>query len=209
VLLSCGIAYGVVYVISNDLVAATIYDGYSRMDQAVSELSATSAPSQAFLRAMLPVYTALMVGFGVGVWQSAAGKRSVKVLGELLVAFGLTGVMWLPFPMSSRSEIVAGTTQANDVGHLVLSTVTVVLILATVGLGMAAVRRRWFRVYSWVTIVVVLAAGAGTGALSPRIAEGEPTPWLGFYERASFGAWLLWLAMLSLLLLREGDEAVR
>ena len=46
ILLICGIGYGVTYVVSNDLIAAAMFDGYSRLDQAISELSGTRAPSQ-------------------------------------------------------------------------------------------------------------------------------------------------------------------
>jgi hypothetical protein len=42
-LLACGIVYALLYVIVNDVIAATLYDGYSRRSQAVSELSATGA----------------------------------------------------------------------------------------------------------------------------------------------------------------------
>jgi hypothetical protein len=53
-LLACGIVYGVVYVISNDLIAASAHHGYSRRDRVVSELSAGSAPTRPSLIATLP-----------------------------------------------------------------------------------------------------------------------------------------------------------
>ena len=59
-LLACGVAYFILYVLANDAVAATIYDGYSRVDQAISELSAKGAASRAFLVAMTPVFALLM-----------------------------------------------------------------------------------------------------------------------------------------------------
>lgn len=45
-LLLCGVAYAVTYVVANDAIAATFYSGYSRTSQAVSELSATGAPTE-------------------------------------------------------------------------------------------------------------------------------------------------------------------
>jgi len=204
VLLACGVIYGGFYVVTNDLIAAHFYDGYSRLNQAVSELSATAAPTQSFLRAMLPLYAAFMIAFGVGVWRASPRSRGQRVLGALLAGFGLTSVMWLPFPMSSRSEMVAGTTPGNDVGHLVLSGVTVLLIVASVAVG-ARLRRGWFQVYSVLTILVVLGAGGATSALSPKIPQGESTPQLGLYERASIGAWLLWLAVLAVVLLQSAS----
>lgn len=37
---ACGVAYSALYAVVNDAVAVTLYGGYSRMSQAVSELSA-------------------------------------------------------------------------------------------------------------------------------------------------------------------------
>ena len=89
-LLGCGIAYPVTYVVANDVVAASRYPGYTRVDQAVSELSATGAPTRRFLVAMLPVFTAQTAAYGVGVWRAAEGRRALRGAGALLVAFGAT-----------------------------------------------------------------------------------------------------------------------
>jgi len=200
-LLACGIAYGVVYVLTNDVVAALSYVRHSRrgMDQAVRELSAISAPPRPFLMAMLPVYTALMVAFGVGVWQSAFGSHALRLTTGALVAFGVTGVLWLPFPMSPREEMVGSSTMsANDVGHLVLSGVTALLIVSMCVAG-AAHFRFWFRVYTAVTVTVVLLfSGVLTGVQSAKLRDGDPTPLLGFYERVGMGAWLTVLAVMLL-----------
>jgi hypothetical protein len=61
-LLACGVAYSLLYVVENDVIAATRYEGYSRMSQAISELSAKGAPTRRFLAAMLPLSGALMTG---------------------------------------------------------------------------------------------------------------------------------------------------
>ena len=102
----------------------------------------------------------------------------------------------------SRQEMTAGTTPTNDVGHLTLAALTVLLIVGTVGVGAAALGK-WFRIYSILTLTVVLACGGLTGRLSAGITGGEATPWLGLVERTSIGAWLVWLAVLAITLLRE------
>lgn len=48
ILLACGIAYAVLYVVVNDVVAAGLYEGYEPASQAISELSATGSPARAF-----------------------------------------------------------------------------------------------------------------------------------------------------------------
>lgn len=203
-LLGCGIAYGVVYILSNDAIAASFYRGYSRLDQTVSELSAVSAPTRPFIITMLFIYTALMIAFGIGVWQSADGSRALRITGALIVAFGITGILWLPFPISDREDMVgASTMSANDVGHLVLSGLTALLIIAmcvaaAVHFGVA------FRIYTVVTLLaVVVFSGALTAIQSAKLTEGDPTPLLGFYERTGMGAYLLWFAVLAVLLLKE------
>jgi len=89
VLLACGVLYPLVYAVANAVVAATRYEGYSRTSQAVSELSASGAPTRPFLTVMLPIFSVLMIAFGIGVWRSAHGKRALRVTGGLLVADGI------------------------------------------------------------------------------------------------------------------------
>lgn len=201
-LLACGIAYPVVYIAANDVVAASRVEGYSRMEQAISELSATGAPMRRFLVAMLPVFTALTVGFGLGVRYAAEGRRALRMTGGVLVASGVTGVAWLPFPMSSREEIARGASTAGDTGHVVLSGVTLAEVLALFGAGSTAFGTR-FRVFSLASATIVLASGALTSVEAARLSAGEPTPRLGLYERLMLGPWLLWMAVLAAILLRE------
>ena len=207
-LLACGVLYALLYVVSNDVVAATRYEGYSRLSQAISELSATSAPTKPFLTALLPIFTALLMAFGIGVWKSAQGSRRLRVTGALLFAHGATAPIWVLFPMTTREEMGA-TMPVNDLGHLLLSAAAIAFILAQMGFGGAALGKR-FRLYSLVSAATVVVFGALTGIASREMPTGEPTPWLGLVERISFGAWLLWISMLAGVLLwrsRRPEEA--
>ena len=201
-LLGCGIAYPVGYVFANDVIAASRYPGYSRRNQAISELSAVGAPTRGFITGTLPVFTALAAAYGAGVWASAAGRRSLRAAGAVLLASGATSVAWLPFPMSSRLDIASGKAASNDVGHLVLTGVTGAEIVALLGLGAAAFGPK-FRAYSLASAAVVLGSGALTSRQAANLSRGKPTPAMGLYERASIGAWLQWMAALAVILLRE------
>jgi hypothetical protein len=33
-----------------------------------------------------------------------------------------------------------------------------------------------------------------------KLPAGEPTPWMGLFERISVGPWLLWMAILAIML---------
>ena len=38
--------------------------------------------------------------------------------------------------------------------------------------------------------------------------RGEPTPWLGLFERIMLGAWLFWMSVLAVILLRNREQPV-
>lgn len=200
-LLACGVTYAVLYPIANDAVAATLYGGYSRVSQAVSELSAVGAPPRPFLMAVGPVFSLLQIGFGVGVWQSAHGRRPVRIAGALLVCHGLMSFLWMFAPMSQREVIAAGGATSADTLHLVLAAGTGLFVAAYV--AVFAVASGWvFRIYSVLTLVAALVFGR-LSAQVDRIEAGAPTPHMGLLERVGIGAWLLWLAVVSVVLLRQ------
>jgi hypothetical protein len=199
-LLACGIVYALLYVIVNDVIAATVYDGYSRMSQAVSELSATGAPTHALLTAVGPVFSLLLIGFGLGIWRSAHGKRSLRVAGVLVVAHGATSFLWLLGPMSQRDVIAAGGATSADTLHLVLAAATGLFVAAYV--ATAAVGFGWVvRLYSLVTIATALVFGL-LSAQVDKLEAGAPTPYMGLLERIGIGAWLLWMVVVAMVLWR-------
>lgn len=200
-LLACGVGYAVLYVIENDVIAARRCAGYSRTSQAVSELSAKGSEARPFLVATAPLSSALMSAFGFAVLKSAEGRPSLRMTGGLLVGGGVMQAMWLPLPMSPREEIVEVAGGRNDVGHLVMSAATVVLVLSQMGSGAMAFGKP-FRVYSALSAAVFLGFGVLTGIESQKLARGEPTPHLGLVERLMLGAWLLWMAVSAVVLRR-------
>jgi hypothetical protein len=202
-LLGCGLVYAVTYVVGNDVIAAAMFHGYDRMDQAVSELSAKGAVSRGFLVGMLPFGTLLMIGLGMGMWRAADGRRPLRIAGAALMAHGVVAVAWLWFPMTSRVEMArTGEGGGNDIGHLVMTGLTILFIVAEVAFAAFAFGWR-FRIYSLVTAIVVLGFGGMVGPLAARLPDGEATPWMGLYERISIGGWLLWMAVIGVMLLRE------
>lgn len=201
VLLACGIVYAVLYPVANDLVAATMYDGYDRISQAVSELSATGAPPRPFLAAAGLVFSVLQLGFGIGIWQSAHGKRSIRVTGALMFAHGVMSLLWFFAPMSPREVIAAGGATSADAMHLALGAGTGLFVAAYV--TTFAVATGWaFRVYSLVTLATAVVFGM-LSAQVDKVEAGDPTPYMGLLERIGIGAWLLWMAVVAVILLRR------
>jgi hypothetical protein len=76
------------------------------------------------------------------------------------------------------------------------------MVLA-IGFGAAAFGTR-FRLYSIVTIVVLLVFGGLTFLEAPRLQMNLPTPWIGLWERINISVFLLWIAMLTAVLWRTG-----
>jgi hypothetical protein len=207
-LLACGPVYGVLSVVANDVVAAALLPGYDPLSQAISELSAVGAQSRPFLIAVTAVWTGLLAGFGLGVRRAADDRRALRVTGNLLIAHAVVGLLWLPFPMTARADMVPGPMAVNDVGHLVLTAATAVFVTAEV-VSSAMAFGRGFRIYAAVTVGTALGFGALTGVLTIGIESGAPTPWMGLAERVSIGAWLVWMAVLAVRLLAPSRRASR
>jgi hypothetical protein len=201
VLLVCGVLSSLLYV-GIDLLAAVRYREYhSFVSQTISELSARGAPTKQFVDPLYVLYDVLTIAFGVGVWRSAGGKSALRMAGVFLVAIGVVGLPgpWL-FPMHVRGSADV----SSDVPHIVATSVIVLLIVAMIMSGAFALGPR-FRRYSFATVVASLVFGALASIEAVRIAAGEPTPWIGLTERASIGGFLLWVAVLAIILLRDPD----
>ena len=193
ILLVCGILSSMLYVAMN-VIAAMLYEGYSSASQTVSELSAIGAPTRPLWLLLGIPYTLLATAFGWGVWASAGRNRPLRVVGGLMVAYGVIGLFWPPMHMRGAEFTL------TDTMHIVFATATVLLMLLSIGFGAAAFGKR-FRLYSINTMVILVVFGILTGLDSPRISANLPTPWIGVWERISIGAFLLWIVVLAVRLL--------
>jgi hypothetical protein len=199
ILLICGIIAALLY-ISVDAFLASSYEGYSYTDQAISELSAIGAPTRVFWVTMTFLFNPLIIAFGIGVWK-VADKRNLRITGILLAIWGVSGFAWLLFPMNMRGNIGSTT----DTGHLVMAAVTVLLITAFIGFGSGA-RAKWFRIYSILTLLVMLIFGGIVGTMAPAVKAQLPTPWMGMMERISVFSSMIWMLVLAVVLLRKEKE---
>ena len=76
--------------------------------------------------------------------------------------------------MHLREVLAAGGGTLTDTMHIVLGSVTVVLMLLAMAFGAAAFGKR-FRLYSIASMVILVAFGALTFLDAPRIAANLPT----------------------------------
>lgn len=205
-LLVCGILSSVLY---GTMLVAIRYEGYSAISQTPSELTAIGAPTRALWSVLGPLYDLLVAAFAVGVWRAAAGQRPLRIVAGLLLALASLVFAWPFGAMHQREVLAAGGGTLSDIVHVAIGMVTMALILASIGFGAGAFGRR-FRVYSIASLVAVVVFGILTGLESPRLAAGQPTPWIGLWERISIAAFLLWVIVLAVGLLRaEGGGTAR
>lgn len=199
VLLSCGIASSALYVAMNVFVPLA-WPGYNSASRTVSELSAIDAPTRAIWVPLGIVYTLLVALFGWGVWQAAGRRQWLRAAGVVFVLHGLIGLGWPP--MHQREVLAAGGKSLTDTLHIVWTMLSVGLMLVAMGL---CARRVWpgFRVYTQVTMVLLVAVGFITAQSTARVEANLPTPWMGVWERIDIALLLIWVAALAARLLRE------
>jgi hypothetical membrane protein len=197
-LLVCGVLSSLLYVGADVLAALRYPDYHSYTSQAISELTAVGAPTKHLVEPLFIVYTILLIAFGVGVWTSAARKRGLHLIGGLLVGIGAVSLLapFVPMHLRGTGDI------SSDAPHIALTAVTVLFILAAIGFGASLFGRR-FRLYSFATLLTLLVFGAWTGFESTQLAAQQPTPWLGVAERTHIGAYLFWVLVLAVTLLRS------
>jgi hypothetical protein len=201
ILLICGILAALLYM-GSDIMAAMRWEGYSYTAQSVSELRAIGAPTRAFLMPILTLYSLFEIAFGFGVWQTAAPygrpKRSLRITGALLITLGVIDLSGYFFPLHLAEE---ANSLANTV-HVLLTGATVIMILLIIGFG-ANADGKWFRLYSYATILILILAGASSFMYLSEISANLPTPWLGVRERINIYGYMIWWIVLAIVLLQS------
>jgi hypothetical protein len=96
------------------------YEGYSVLSQVPSELTAIGEPTQALWARLGWIDTALETVFGLGVWTSARGNRTLRIVGGLILAHSSLSLLWPFAAMHQREVLAAGGTTWSDSFHVVL-----------------------------------------------------------------------------------------
>lgn len=194
-LVSCGIVTFALY-IAMDVIASLSYDGYSHTDQTISELSAIGAPTRGTWLVMGIAWQVLSLAFAIGVLRVAGRRRTVRIVGWLLLVSGLVGTLWWFAPMHQREVLAADGGDWRDTMHLALGGVSSLEYFAMIGIGAFAFGRR-FRWYSFATIGLMVVFGTLMNMDVSKVGNDEPTPWLGIYERIAIEGAMLWQAVFA------------
>ena len=198
ILLVCGIISSLLYA-GTDIFAALSYEGYSYTSQTVSELIAIGAPTRAVVAPLMVAYGLLIFALSAGVWQSAGENHALRFVAAGLIGKELLGsIVTVFFPIHMRG--IEGT--LSDTMHGLLTLAGSLCYLVAIGFGAAAFRKR-FRLYSIVTMLILVVFGVLAGLEIPRLTANLPTPGLGIWERINIFAAMLWIGVLAVALLRR------
>jgi hypothetical protein len=200
ILLICGILSSIVYLALN-IIVPMFWKEYDSVSQTVSELSAIGAPTRLLWLVLCIPYTILVTLFGWGVWKSAGTNRALTTAGILLVIYGSLGIVWPLVPMHLRETLAAGGSTLSDTMHIALGAITELLFLLALGFAAAGLGGK-FRIYSIITVVILLVFGVLTFLDAPGVGTNQPTPFLGVWERINIGVFLIWVVVLALNLLK-------
>jgi hypothetical protein len=204
-LLGAGIGSALFYVVALGL-GPMRWEGYSSTNQTISELFAIDAPSRPVVVSLLFISGLLALAFGFGVLRSAGRNRALLVSGWALVMVGVVDQAGPFFPMHMRDVVAGGGGNYSDTMHVTLTIVLSLLLLVAMAFGAAAFGK-WFRAYSVVTLLTLITFGALASLQAGAMAADEATPGQGVYERINVAAYLLWMVVLAVLLLRSPRAA--
>lgn len=198
-LLSCGIVSSIWYIGMNIFVPQ-LYPGYDMASQTVSELSAVGAPTRSLWLYWGMLYTLLFAVFGWGIMKTSGNNWLLYMTSILVLVYAAMDIYWPPMHMRGHT---AGLT---DSLHIVWTIITILLMLLIMVIAAAASGRK-FRLYTYGTIAIFLIFGIFTAADAPGIPKNLPTPYIGIWERINIAAFMFWVTVFSVVLLKR--ESVR
>ena len=200
-LLICGIIASLLY-IGTDFFAVIQWPGYSSFSQTASELIAINAPTRPLVVPLWVTYALLVYAFGMGVWISAGQKRALRFTAVGLIGKEILGlIVTVFFPVHLRGIPVTLT----DAMHGSLTLVGNLFMLLALCSAATAFGKR-FGIYSIMTSVLLIVFGSLSGFYIPRLETNLPTPWMGIWERINIFAYMLWVIVLAIILLRANSN---
>ena len=90
----------------------------------------------------------------------------------------------------------------TDTLHITWASVTVLFMIAMMSFGAAAFGKP-FRIYTLISLAILIFFGTLTAMESPNIPKNGPTPNIGIWERINIGIFMLWVIVLAIMLLRK------
>lgn len=184
-----------------DIIGGMITPDYSRIINAVSELTQAGSENIYLLSSLFVISAVMGIGFGIGIVTEFSYSRSKLIFsGGILIIIngifsGLTGTI---FPMDPFNVDItfAGTL------HIILTALNalmIMLLIPMMGIGFYR-ERQWesFRLYSIITLLIIVIFGGSTPVLMMN-----DIGLLGLFERIVIYSYLLWFFVLAFKLIRD------
>ena len=184
-----------------DIIGGMITPDYSRIINAVSELTQAGSENIYLLSSLFFISAVMGIGFGIGIVTEFSYSRSKLIFsGGILIIIngifsGLTGTI---FPMDPFNVDItfAGTM------HIILTALNalmIMLLIPMMGIGFYR-ERQWvsFRLYSIITLLLIVIFGGSTPVLMMN-----DIGLLGLFERIVIYSYLLWFFVLAFKLIRD------
>lgn len=184
VLIICGILAPLLFIFT-DILAGILYTGYNFIYQSLNELSAVGAPTRSLVVLLNLVYNLILIAFVLGIWVSSDRNRLLRITALMILGNAIVTLIWAFFPMQ------LGEAPSNI--NVVLGALSMIFFLLAIGFG-AATYKNWFRLFS----IGILATFLILAIFGFIVATSS----IGAQERTMTYSYVLWLAVLSILLLR-------
>ncbi len=197
-LLVSGTVSSLIYVALNVFVPM-LWPEYSCITQTVSELSAIGSPTRSIWFPFGVLYAVSFGLFGVGIIRVARDSRAIRTIGILTIIYSCFSLYWPPMHLRGME------TSLTDTLHIVWTIVTVVLMVIMMSLG-AVVFERSFKIYTIVSVFLLIVFGILTSMEAPNIVLNRPTPTIGVWERINIGLFMVWIIVLSMRFLRRETD---
>lgn len=184
---------GAVFYLLHDIVGALNYPGYQWMSQAVSDLTATDAPSYTIANGLSGIYGIMSVVCCLFVLVLVQRKNRLTRIGIALFAVMeiVSAVGYSLFPLSSAGY--DGSVQSFI--HVYVVTVAVVLLsivsLILIAIGAKKDREKVLGAAAIIALVLMFAGSVGSGAV--------PKEYFGVAERFSTYSAVVFTAVLGLI----------
>lgn len=194
-LLGCGLISTILYVAMNVFLPSR-FEGYDIASQTISELSALGAPTRVVWVWLAMAYVALFGLFGIGILRTSGGNWLLYIVAYLVFAYTVINFYWPPV------HLRGATASLSDKLHIVWAIMTITVMMLIMGFAMMALGRS-FRIYTMLTFLVFVVFGVLTFTEAPNIERNLPTPHIGIWERINVGAFMTWVFVFSISLLRR------
>lgn len=183
-----------IWIVVGVIIAGMKYEGYSHAKQFCSELGATGSPTEKF-SPLINNYPLglLFIGFGFYVGQLDSSSTLLVIIGLLIVVHGFGTWIAGYFPMDANPYSNSPTLSCK-IHSLAGLAMTASFLTAPLLVAFSSFFTLNFKIFS---VACLLASIFFMSALFRSYkAQGN----LGTYQRLSYGAQLIWLSGLSIIL---------